>query len=75
MKPQTLDQILTSASTAIRSRAIAMGFQPEIIGGALASVDIQYLDQLYSVDPNIIDQPNTCVVYTGNDGRGETGDR
>ena len=63
MKPQILDQILTSASTAIRSQATAMGFQPEIIGGALASVDIQYLDQLYSVDPNVLGSIDTVSVH------------
>ena len=63
MNPVTLDQIVTSASQAIRSQAQLMGFQPEVIGGSLGSIDLGYLTKLYNVDPSFLLNLDTVSVH------------
>jgi hypothetical protein len=63
MDPATYDQILQTASSAIRGQASKMGFTPEVIGPALGAIDLNYLNSLYAADPSFLSYVDTFSVH------------
>jgi hypothetical protein len=63
MDPATIDQILATASSAIRGQAATMGFTPEILGPGLGAIDLTYLNAMYTADPSFLRYMDVLSVH------------
>jgi hypothetical protein len=54
MDPATMDQILATASAAIRQQASQMGFTPDVMGPAVGALDLNYLGDMYASDHSVL---------------------
>ncbi len=63
MNAATIDQILQAGSSAIRQQAATMGFTPEVIGPAVGSIDLDYLNAMYAADPSFLSYLDALSVH------------
>jgi chitodextrinase len=63
MDPQLSAEILRTGSEAVRQQAAVEGFTPEVIGPALGSIDLAYLNRMLGADPHLLSYVDTVSVH------------